>query len=149
MYNCVDYPRCNYRPRGRGDNAFGSVHVFVCLWLCDYVTRVFFSRSIQNGWEFKLVVVSTGCAIAVDHAFNSGSIKVVRFPRYPLFLTRMVRPLHNVHLYKGRETLWFWPKFSKLSFGQMHTHRKQCQKAVNQPGHRPFIARWSPNQGGR
>ena len=28
------------------------------------------SRSIQNGWAFKMVVVSTGCAILVDHAFN-------------------------------------------------------------------------------
>ena len=25
---------------------------------------------IQNGWVFKMLVVSTGCAIAVDHAFN-------------------------------------------------------------------------------
>ncbi len=32
--------------------------------------RVFISRSIQNGWAFKMVVVSTGCAITVDHAFN-------------------------------------------------------------------------------
>ena len=24
----------------------------------------------QNGWVFKLVVVSTGCAIAVDHTFH-------------------------------------------------------------------------------
>ncbi len=32
--------------------------------------REFISRSIQNGWAFKIVAVSTGCAIAVDHAFN-------------------------------------------------------------------------------
>ena len=32
--------------------------------------RMCISRSIQNGWVFKMVVVSTGCAIAVDHAFN-------------------------------------------------------------------------------
>ncbi len=38
---------------------FGSVHPSVHI-----------SRSIQNGWAFKMVVVSTGCAIAVDHAFN-------------------------------------------------------------------------------
>ena len=31
---------------------------------------VLISRSIQNGWAFKMVAVSTGCAIAVDHAFN-------------------------------------------------------------------------------
>ena len=36
----------------------------------SYTLRVFISRSIQNGWAFKMVVVSTGCAIAVDHAFN-------------------------------------------------------------------------------
>ncbi len=35
--------------------------------------RVFILRGIQNGWAFKImkmVAVSTGCAIAVDHAFN-------------------------------------------------------------------------------
>ncbi len=32
--------------------------------------RVYISRSIQNGWAFKMVVVLTGCAITVDHAFN-------------------------------------------------------------------------------
>ena len=32
--------------------------------------RVCISRSIQNGWAFKMVVVSTGCAIAVNYAFN-------------------------------------------------------------------------------
>ena len=32
--------------------------------------RVFISRSVQNGWAFKLVDVSTGCAIAVDHTLN-------------------------------------------------------------------------------
>ncbi len=26
---------------------------------------------VQNGWAFKMVVVSTGCVITVDHAFNS------------------------------------------------------------------------------
>ena len=41
----------------------------VCLSVCLSV-RVFISRSIQNGWAFKMVVVSTGCAIAVDYAFN-------------------------------------------------------------------------------
>ncbi len=62
----------NYRPRSRGDNTFGSVRVFVCLCVCLLKHhRVFISRSIQNGWAFKMVVVSTGCAIAVDHAFNS------------------------------------------------------------------------------
>ena len=44
--------------------------------------RVLISRSIQNGWAFKMVVVSTCCAIAADHAFNLGSIKeVFREPR--------------------------------------------------------------------
>ena len=42
----------------------------VCLFVCKKHQRVFFSRSIQNGWTFKIVVFSTGCAIAVDHAFN-------------------------------------------------------------------------------
>ena len=32
--------------------------------------RVFISRSIKNGWAFKMVVVSTVCTIMVDHAFN-------------------------------------------------------------------------------
>ncbi len=32
--------------------------------------RVLISRSIQNGWAFKMVVVLTGCTIAIDHAFN-------------------------------------------------------------------------------
>ncbi len=32
--------------------------------------KVFISRSIQNGWAFKMVVVSTGCALAFDLAFN-------------------------------------------------------------------------------
>ncbi len=32
--------------------------------------RVFISRSIQNGWAFKRVVVLTGCAIAIDNTFN-------------------------------------------------------------------------------
>ncbi len=83
--------KCYYRPRSRGDNAFGSVCLFVCLSVClselsclnskrssetqvSYTLkkhhRVCISRSIQNGWAFKVVVVSTGCAIAVDHAFN-------------------------------------------------------------------------------
>ncbi len=43
--------------------------------------RMVISRSIQNGWAFKMVVVSTGCAIAVDHALifnvNSGHQLIV------------------------------------------------------------------------
>ncbi len=31
---------------------------------------VFISRGFQNGWTFKMVVLATGCALAVDHAFN-------------------------------------------------------------------------------
>ena len=41
-----------------------SVHLSVNALTATHV------RSIQNGWAFKMVVVSTGCAIAVDHAFN-------------------------------------------------------------------------------
>ena len=64
-----------YRPRSRGDNTFGSVRLSVCVCVCPSSPvlkhhRVFISRSIQNGWALKMVVVSTGCAIAVDHAFN-------------------------------------------------------------------------------
>ncbi len=49
----------------------------VCLQLCPRspvkkCQRVFISRSIQNGRAFKMVFVSTGCATAVDHAFNNG-----------------------------------------------------------------------------
>ncbi len=80
---------CNYRPRSRGDNAFGSIRLSVCLSVCmsvclyvclfelsclnrlTYNHRVFISRSIQNGWAFKIIFVSTCCAIAVDQAFNS------------------------------------------------------------------------------
>ena len=36
--------------------------------------RVVISWSIQNGWAFKMVVVSTGCAIAVGHAFNKSIV---------------------------------------------------------------------------
>ena len=43
-----------------------SVCLFVCLFVCVYSVH----RKGQNGWAFKMVVVSTGCAIAVDHAFN-------------------------------------------------------------------------------
>ena len=32
--------------------------------------RVFNSRRIQNGWVFEMVVVSTGCTIAVNHTFT-------------------------------------------------------------------------------
>ena len=46
-----------------------SVCLFACLCVCPSY-RVFISRSLQNYWAFKMVVVSTGCAIAVDHAFN-------------------------------------------------------------------------------
>ena len=47
----------------------------VCLFVCLY--------SIQNGcWAFKMVVVSTGCVIVVDHAFNSYEYRghVILFP---------------------------------------------------------------------
>ncbi len=43
-----------------------SVRLSVCLSVCLSVHQ----RSIQNGRMFKMVVVSTSCAIAVDHAFN-------------------------------------------------------------------------------
>ena len=48
------------------DREAGEINTFgrVCL------SVRFTSRSLQNGWAFKMVVVSTGCAIAVDHAFN-------------------------------------------------------------------------------
>ncbi len=46
-----------------------SVCVFVCVFVCLSVRAL--SRSIQNGWAFKMVVVLTGCAIAVDHTFNT------------------------------------------------------------------------------
>ncbi len=79
---------------GRGDNTFGSVHSSIrtgAEWSIlvfgfakyskrssetqvNYTLkehhRVCIARSIQNGWVFKMVVVATGCAIAVDHAFN-------------------------------------------------------------------------------
>ncbi len=48
---------------------FGSVRLFVCVSVCVCV-RVFTSRGAQNGWAFKMVVVSTGCELAVHHAFN-------------------------------------------------------------------------------
>ncbi len=31
-----------YRPRSRGDDAFGSVRVFVCMYVCMYVTALLF-----------------------------------------------------------------------------------------------------------
>ena len=69
----INIPRCYfyYRPRSWGDNTFGSVHLFVCMYPPISEHRVCISRSIQNGWVFEMVVVSTGCATMVDHAFNS------------------------------------------------------------------------------
>ena len=32
--------------------------------------RELISRGVKNNWAFKMVVVSTGCTLAVDHAFN-------------------------------------------------------------------------------
>ncbi len=54
------------------------IHPLVCVSVCLFVRalhsqkhrRVFISRSIQNGVAFKMVVISTVCTIAVDHAFN-------------------------------------------------------------------------------
>ncbi len=46
------------------------VRLSVCALLLENHHRVFISRSIQNGGAFKMVVVPTGWAIAVDHAFN-------------------------------------------------------------------------------
>ena len=42
----------------------------VCLFVCLYKECI--SRSVRNGWVFKVVVVSTCCTIAVDHTFNRG-----------------------------------------------------------------------------
>ena len=97
----ANHTRCSfvifsyYRPRSREDNTFGSVRPSICpsirLSVCTllpakYSKRssetqvgytlkihqsVFITRSIRNGWAFKVVVVSTGCAITVDHAFTS------------------------------------------------------------------------------
>ncbi len=58
-----------YRPRSRGDNTFGSIRPSICPSV-SVRSYEFISTSIQNGWAFKMVVVSTGCAIAVNHAFN-------------------------------------------------------------------------------
>ncbi len=46
--------------------------------------RVFISRSIQNGGTFKMVLVPTGCAIAVDHAFNFLGTRGHKICRYTL-----------------------------------------------------------------
>ncbi len=73
-----------YRPRSQGDNTFGSVRPSVRPSVCPSVRpsetqvsytlkkhhKVVIFRSIQNSWVFKMVAVSTGCAIAVDNAFN-------------------------------------------------------------------------------
>ncbi len=70
------------------DNTFGSVRLLVrvSVGISKYSKRssetqvsytlkkhrrVFISRGIQNGLAFKMVVVSTGGATAVDHTFNS------------------------------------------------------------------------------
>ena len=63
----------NYRPRSRGDNLFGSVCLsvrFVCLSVGALMLENIIECASQNGWAFKVVVVSTGCAIVVDHALN-------------------------------------------------------------------------------
>ncbi len=74
-----------YRPRSRGDNTFGSVHLSMCLFVCGSIRRERRDIACQCLWAnnppyttFKMVVVSTGYAIAVDHAFN---LDVVRHPQ--------------------------------------------------------------------
>ena len=55
-----------------------SVHLSVPALTSEPFGMVI-SRSIQNDWAFKMVVVSTDCAIAVDHAFNS-VFDMAKFP---------------------------------------------------------------------
>ncbi len=73
-----------YRPRSKGDNAFGSVRPSV-----NALT------AIQNGWAFKMDVVSTGCAIVVDHAFN-------------WFWSQLRLDWSEVCFGFGLVLLWFW-----------------------------------------
>ena len=51
--------RVNYRPISRGDNMFGSVRTFVCL----FVQALCLNR-------LTYCCCFTGCTLVVDHAFN-------------------------------------------------------------------------------
>ena len=57
--------------RGSGEiiRLVASVCLFVCLSVCP-TSLSCLSKSVLNGWALKTVLVSTGCALAVDHAFN-------------------------------------------------------------------------------
>ncbi len=53
------------------------IYVYVCVCISELSClilkkhhKVVISGSIQNGWVFKMLAVLTGCAIALDHAFN-------------------------------------------------------------------------------
>ncbi len=80
-----------YRPRSRGDNTFGSVHLFVHLCVCALLLSSLlfllarsgrlggaqddFACSLSNlfdGVQYSVVnlSVSTGWALAVDHILN-------------------------------------------------------------------------------
>ncbi len=92
-----------YRPQSRGDNTFGSFRPSVRSSVSALT-----SRSIQNGWAFK-IAVSTGCTIEVDHAFNDFNINVhvwcilfiYRIPKYTkdkmdLFYTELKQTLDKI-----------------------------------------------------
>ncbi len=55
---------------------FGSVHPSICLSICLFVCL---SIGAQNGWAFKMVIVLTGCAIAVEHTFNLNQLFFLEF----------------------------------------------------------------------
>ncbi len=57
-----------YRPRNKGDNTSGSVHLSV-----RGRSRVSISLGIQIGCAFNSVALSTSWAFAVDHPFNKRS----------------------------------------------------------------------------
>ena len=68
--------------------------------------RVFILRSFQNGWAFKMVVVSTGCAIAVDHTFilwsNCANSHQVNLDRLVMVLQQFTRHIFQF-INEGRE----------------------------------------------
>ncbi len=61
--------KCDFLSTAKQGRKYVWYRPRVCLFVCVSELSCFISRGIQNGWAFKLVVVSTGCAIAVDHTF--------------------------------------------------------------------------------
>ncbi len=125
-----------YRPWSRGVNTFSSIRPSVC--------RVVISSSIQNIWVFKIVVVSTGCTIAVDLAFNyffflrhGWKTPVgIRGPKnivsVALWISYMKYPSATVH--RAWWALYTWPTRGHCPGSQLPSViLKSCQRVSADP----------------